>query len=187
LSAQDESKDPMSTKLLVELCKWFLQLRETNDGVFAHCFLLLTWNLGCRVNNTINIKFQDIAWSKMFDCFQIHFAHSKTDQTGDDSAYPRHIFANPSNALVCPLLSLSMYLSCCFNSMDVTKADYLFPGQKQEQRFSKLLNRVLTDNIEQLNSLGYDINQIGTHSIRKGSASFLTSLPGKFFFKFFFF
>jgi hypothetical protein len=177
----------MSVELLKSLCKWFLLMRETSDGVFAHTFLMLTWNLGCRVNNTVNIKFKDISWNHSFDCFNILFAHSKTDPTGDDRAYPRHIFSNPIDPLVCPVLSLGMYFTSCFSGKKVGKEDYLFPGQKQENRFNKILQRILLENSIEVNALGYDLSQLGSHSIRKGSASYLTSMPGKFESFFYFF
>jgi hypothetical protein len=140
----------------------------------------MTWNLGCRVNNTVGIKFKDMSWSHCFDCFSILFAHTKTDPTGDESTYPRHIFSNPKEPVVCPVLSLGMYFSSCFSGVNVTREDYLFPGPKQENRFAKILHRVLQENEEEVKALGYEIHQIGTHSIRKGSASFLTSMPGKY-------
>jgi hypothetical protein len=133
----------MSINLYRKLCNWFLCMRETNDGVFAHTFLILTWNLGCRVNNTVNIQFKDLNWSHHFDCFQVHFAHSKTDPQGDDRAYPRHIFSNSTDPLVCPLLSLGMYFSSCFAGKNIAVEDFLFPGPKQEHRFAKILHRVL--------------------------------------------
>jgi hypothetical protein len=62
---QEEGKEQMSIPLLKLLCKCFLLDRETNDGPFAHCFLLMTWNLGCCINNTIKyIKFRDISWAQ---------------------------------------------------------------------------------------------------------------------------
>ena len=39
-----EGKDPMSVDLYEKLCGWLLDW-NTNDGVFGHCFLVLTWNL----------------------------------------------------------------------------------------------------------------------------------------------
>ena len=42
-----EGKDPMSVDLYKKLCGWLLDW-NTNDGVFGHCFLVLTWNLSCR-------------------------------------------------------------------------------------------------------------------------------------------
>jgi hypothetical protein len=140
----------------------------------------MTWNLGCRVNNTTIIKFRDISWAHNFDCFQVLFAHSKTDQTGDEAHYPRHIFGNPTEPLVCPILSLAMYFTSCFNR-PVHKDDFLFPGNAQEVRFTKALNKVLLDNESEVKHLGYEISSIGSHSIRKGAFSYLSSLPGKFF------
>jgi hypothetical protein len=182
---QDEGKKPMSVGLLKKLCKWFLLAKETNDGVFAHCFLLLTWNLGCRVNNTTIIKLQDFMWSHCFDCFHIIFAHSKTDPTGDNSQYPRHIFANPVDPIVCPVLAIAMYFLSYFSGSTVNMLDFLFPGKQQEHRFGRILNRVLIANEEEVKSLGYDISQIGSHSICKGASSYLTSMPGMSFFSFF--
>jgi hypothetical protein len=67
---------------LIGRLQWFLLMRETNDSVFAHSFLLTTLNLGCRVNNTTIIRLHDMSWSSSFDCYHIVFEHSKTDQTG---------------------------------------------------------------------------------------------------------
>jgi hypothetical protein len=171
----------MSVALLKLVCKWFLLDRETNDGVFAHCFLLLTWNLGCRVNNTTIIRLQDITWANCFDCFHMLFAHSKTDPTGDNSQYPRHIFANPSEPLVCPVLSLALYFSCCFSGGTTHTANSpLFPGARQEHRFSRFLARILEEHEQEVKDLGYELSQIGSHSIRKGAASYITSLPGNY-------
>jgi hypothetical protein len=114
-SRTDESKEPLSTDLLKAISGWLLAY-NTCDGVFAQCFLLLTWNLACRSNNTACIKLSDMVWSTSFDCFHIFFAHSKTDQTGDESKYPRHIYGNPTLPVLCPITSLAMYFSTCFNS-----------------------------------------------------------------------
>jgi hypothetical protein len=158
----------MSVALLKKLCSWFLMDRETNDGVFAHCFLLLTWNLGCRVNNMTIVRLQDITWANCFDCFHINFAHSKTDQYGDESQYPRHIFANPSDPIVCPVLSLAMYFSSCFSGTTYSENSPLFPGSKQEHRFSRLLQRVLEEHQAEVNNLGFDLSQFGPIQSERG-------------------
>ena len=56
-----EGKDPMSVDLYKKLCGWLLDW-NTNDGVFGHCFLVLTWNLSCRAHNTANIRLCEIEW-----------------------------------------------------------------------------------------------------------------------------
>jgi hypothetical protein len=176
-SRTDESKEPLSTDLLVAIAGWLLSY-NTCDGVFAHCFLLLTWNLACRSNNTACIKLSDMVWSTSFDCFHIFFAHSKTDQTGDESKYPRHIYANPNLPVVCPVTSLAMYFSTCFNSQQLSPHCLLFSGNLQEIRFSKILMKLLREHEDEVRSMGFEVRNLGTHSIRKGASSYLTSLPG---------
>jgi hypothetical protein len=173
----DESKRPMSVALLKKVCCWLLE-NGTPDSTMAHAYLLLTWNLCCRSNNTAHLKMADINWSLCFDSFCVFFSHSKTDQTGTESRYPRHIYANPVSPEVCPLLSLAMYFSTNFNTTEVGDCTMLFPGKGQETRFAKMLFAVLLDHVDEVRALGFELHHIGTHSIRKGAASFLSSLVG---------
>ena len=73
-----EGKDPMSVELHKKLCGWLLDW-NTSDGVFGHCFLVLTWNLSCHAHNTANIQLCEIEWPSTFDAFEIYFAHMKMD------------------------------------------------------------------------------------------------------------
>jgi hypothetical protein len=93
-----EAKDPISVNVLKILLKGFLDW-NTADGVFAYCYLLLTWHLMCRSENTALLTLSNISWSTSFDAFQIFFSHSKTDQTGEGLKHPRHLYANPHNPL----------------------------------------------------------------------------------------
>ena len=100
-----EGKDPMSVELYRSLSHWFIKW-NTMDGIFALCFLVLTWNLSCHANNTCNIKLSEIEWASTFDAFEIYFSHTKTDQTGDEAKYSHHLYANPHSPLVCPVFAL---------------------------------------------------------------------------------
>ena len=82
-----EGKAAMSVALYKAICGWLLDY-GTTDGLFAHCYLTLTWNLACQSNNTLLIKFKDVVWSTCFDSFQVYFQHSKMDQLGDEAKYP---------------------------------------------------------------------------------------------------
>jgi len=132
-----EGKAPMSTDLYKSICTWLLEY-GTAKGLFVHCFLTLMWNLACRLQNTSLIKFKDISWSRYFDAYQVFFEHSKIDQLGEESKYPWHIYANPLELCVCPILSLSLYFSCCFNC-PISLNSNIFPGREQEEHFSKIL------------------------------------------------
>ena len=171
-----EGKDAMSVELYNRICEWFLTW-GTLAGVFSHCFLVLSWNLACRSNNTAYIHLADISWATLFDTFDIYFAHMKTDQTGTDSKYPRHLYANPTNPLVCPVFALGLYFSTSFNA-PVDLGSPLFPGSDQHSRFGDLLQKVLGEHEEELQAMGFKKQDIGTHSIRKGAVSYLASLVG---------
>ena len=171
-----EGKDPMSVDLYQRLARWFIEW-NTTDGIWGFCFLVLTWNLACRANNTALISVSQVAWASSFDSFEIVFGHTKMGQSGDDAKYPRHLYANPKNPLSCPVFALALYFSTCFNTPLVNDS-LLFPGNDQYQRFSKMLVRMLNEHEEEVSNLGYRNSDLGTHSIRKGAVSYLASLPG---------
>ena len=170
-----EGKEPMSVELFELLAKGFLDW-GTIDGVFSFAFLVLSWHLACRSSNTANIRFSEINWSTSFDSFEVYFAHSKTDQTGADAKHSRHLFANPNNPLFCPVFALSCFFSVCNTQQGFN--DPLFPGNDQHERFASSLQRLLQEKEVELNRLGYQLHDIGTHSIRKGAVSYLASLVG---------
>ena len=177
---KDSGKSPMSAQLYQAIASWFIEWGTLN-GVFAHCFLVLSWNLMCRSENTQNIHLCDITWTK-FDCFEIKFAHTKGDQKGEAAKYTRHIYSNPHNPRICPVFALGTYLSLISHcpAMD----DPLFPsggGGKSGQaaRFGELLAEVLDEHVGELIAMGYpSSSDIGTHSIRKGAITHVAGLPG---------
>jgi hypothetical protein len=113
-----------------------------------------TWNLSCRSCNTARIKFKDILWTQSFDLFAVHFSHSKTDPTGEEAKYPRHLYANPLTPLVCPVVALALYLTSCFNTQQNNNGK-LFPGHFQESRFAGLLLRTINDSWDRVSAMEY--------------------------------
>ena len=169
-------KDPMSVELYKKLCGGLLDW-NTSDGVFGHCFLLLTWNLLCCAHNTANIWLCEIEWSSTFDAFEIYFAHMKTDQTGDEAKQSCHLYSNPCCPLICPVVALVFYYSCCCN-LPQNGQSWLFPGCDQYQWFLERLSYLIQDHKAEVSELGVNPKMIGTHSIRKGAVTYMSSLPG---------
>jgi hypothetical protein len=168
-----EGKDAMSVDLYYALCRWFLE-KGTLEGIWCHCFLVLTWNLMCRVNNTTRICLNHVAWYQ--DCLRIHFRQQKGDQLGLTARYPRHLYANPGNCLVSPLFALGLYFASFGVPLQATSK--LFPGRNQYKRFGRLLKEMLTEHIDEVRAFGYEVADLGTHSIRKGATTYLSSQPG---------
>ena len=83
---EKEGKAPMSVELYCRVCRWFVDW-GTLDGIFAHTFTILSWNLACHANITAKIRLKDIQWASTFDAYEIFFAHIKMDQTGKEAKY----------------------------------------------------------------------------------------------------
>lgn len=159
-----EGKDPMSFPLYTFLCKKMVQ-DGSKEAVFAHAFLTLTWNLICRSKNTVHIHMNHMTCGS--DSIIIKFAHTKTDVTGDQQAFARHVYANPYNLDICAMTALAKYLSCF-----PPKEDGLLFDVKSYKRFQKYLKKMVKTNKAEVERMGFDIADIGVHSIRKGAATY---------------
>lgn len=135
------------------------------ENIFTHCFETMSWNLMARSHNVGVVTYGCMGWEN--DCLFVHFAKTKKDHKGKKK-HKAHVFANPLQPAVCPILSLAIYVLCTQD----TRRNQLFTGQKSEGRFSKALKRLLTE-IPELKTVIPNVNDIGTHSNRKGSVSFV--------------
>ncbi|ETO69913.1 hypothetical protein F444_13574 [Phytophthora nicotianae P1976] len=97
----------------------------------------------------------------------------KNDQEGNRPRDPRHVYANPLTPSICPVLALAIFWAT--SSFDDT--DRLFPGNNQYERFRKCLHRLFeTEDISQeLRRRGIGKDELGTHSMRKGAATYYAS------------
>ena len=159
-------KDPLSFENYCQIASILIK-KSSMRGVFTHTVLTTMWNLMCRIENAVSICKSHIQWDE--DALLIFFAHEKTDQTESKPGDPRHIYANPFQPEICPILSLGIY----FIITDITATDSqkIFDGENQYGRFHKSLKEMFSD--EDL--LGHSAGTFGTHSLRKGSATYASS------------
>ena len=159
-------KDPLSFENYCNIAESMLK-SDKHDAIFSHAVMTTMWNLMSRVGNAVSICKSHLQWDE--DALLIFFAHEKTDQTQSKPGDPRHIYANPYQPEICPILSLGLF----FLLVDVSSSDteFIFSGSSQYCRFHKSLQRRFAD--EEL--LGHSVGTFGTHSIRKGSATYASS------------
>jgi hypothetical protein len=160
-----EGKKPLSFALYKKLCEWLIA-DGGRESLFSWAFLTITWNLMCRSKNTVNIHRNHISWEN--DSLTIQFAHQKTDMAGFDEGVKRHVYANPKDPTICPVLALSAYLS----NTPIREVGLLFSGKNQYERFRKNLSGIIGSHKEEIIAMGVDPSEIGVHSIRKGSATY---------------
>ena len=131
-----EGKQPISMsgyKMLADL------LIKVPMMLFAWPFFLLCWTLMARSNSVGNIMLQHISWKE--DALIVGMAQHKGDKEGQN-AFGRHVYANPLNPTICPVLALAV-LVFSKDYRDPNSRLQLFEGEKSEGRFSDILGKVV--------------------------------------------
>jgi hypothetical protein len=146
---------------------------NTDVSIFAHTFIVLAWNLMARSISISTLMYQHLSW--VDDSMVIKMPKHKGDQEGKH-AFPRHVFANPLNPFICPILSLAMYVFT--RGVRVEDSKPVIFGTGADKRFGKWLFQFLNRNEDDIKLLGLNIMELGTHSFRKGVATFCATNPG---------
>lgn len=165
-----EGKVPMPF-LLYHVFALALIVAGSPDAIFAHTFLLLGWNLMCRSKNTAEICIPHMRW--IGDALGFVFGQQKNDQEGDDRDW-HHVYANPLDPAVCPILSLGIWFLCFPPFKNNKSENRLFPGDSQSARFGNFLRSFMSrpDFANALRTCQLCAKDLGTHSTRKGSATY---------------
>lgn len=181
-----EGKRPLEFEGYKCLSTHFLQIKpSTNPNnakqkigswaqqLFAWPFFIFCWNMMARSIMVGNMMYQHVSWSG--DALTVNVPGHKGDKEGAKD-YARHVYANPLEPAICPILSLAvMIFSSSFRSGD--KRQQVFEGTKSESRFSSIL-RVVVDALTfaEERIMGATKKDIGTHSPRKGSPSYALAM-----------
>ena len=144
------------------------------EGIFGWAFLVLSWNLMCRSISCGSIMLQHLDWFN--DHMNITFAKTKCDQCGEGTANTKAVFANPLDPMVCPILALAVFVVGTHRPHK--ELSQIFGEIRAEDRFSKLLRKTLHCFAQEGINIGSTLNDIGTHSNRKGSISYVLQLCG---------
>ena len=110
----------------------------------VHAFLTMEWDLMVRSENCVNMHVQHIQWRS--DSLVYYFGTSKVNQTVDRSNDTWHVYSNPNNPTIFPVLNLAKYF---FSHLDIlTTNSKLFTGNHQYEIFLKIFRKIINDNIE---------------------------------------
>ena len=99
-------------------------------------------------------------------CLLLYFGKLKTNQHGKKCKKPWHVYSNPENMHLCPVLALEKYL---LSHPDLLKGKWnLFPGSNQYMWFTHIFHKVIKYHIEEVRVIGVEEGYIGGHPCRKG-------------------
>jgi hypothetical protein len=108
---------------------------------FGWAFFIFLWNLMARSHSIGHIMLQHMRWSD--DCLIVKLPKHKGDQEGDRAILmDRHVYANPLEPSICPILSLAT-LIFCKGFRQVGGKQQVFEGNRTENKFSDMLAVIL--------------------------------------------
>lgn len=171
---KQEGKEPVTFEKYAKLCKkaLFAVVSRVKLSCLVHCFMVMCWNLFARSCSVSDLQYHHFSWEG--DALVCDMGKHKGDQTGEKSQ-PKHIFANPYEPAICPILSLGLHVfSSAFRPEGSGEAKHkIFAGRPYDIFSSWLLDAVVS-----LLEPGQDGSEIGSHSFRKGVATFVASYLG---------
>ena len=148
--------------------------------LFGWPYLLLQWNLIARTATVASIMMEHVSWEG--DALLISTPKHKGDQDGV-KCFARHLYANPGNPVICPVLGLAVLAFTRILRHDPDEGPQslpnycLFDGSNNDSRWSELLSSVIGSLPEaDVRMLGAAKRQLGTHSVRKGAATHCTGM-----------
>lgn len=77
---------------------------------YVYAFIVLCWNMFQRANTVGSLSYTHFSWEG--DSMVVTMSKHKGDQTGDRTS-PKHLFANPYDPFMCPVLALALHVFCC--------------------------------------------------------------------------
>ena len=83
------------------------------------------------------------------------------------------MYTDPLEPVACPLISLAMYI--IDHTSILTGQSNVFEGKSQYECFNQKFNEVVLTHQSEFEVLGISVEYFGTHSIRKGAATFLST------------
>jgi hypothetical protein len=150
--------------------------------LFGWPYLLLQWNLIARATSVATLMMEHISWEG--DALLVTLPKHKGDQDGDH-VFARHLYANTADPFICPVLALAVLVFTRVLRYDTngsssvgSRLNYrLFDGERSESRWSDIFKKVIEAMpVISAQQLGGSKGELGTHSIRKGAASFCAGM-----------
>ena len=99
------------------------------------------------------------------DSLVFYFSKMKGDQSGDNSGDTCHLYSNPKNPGLCPVIELEKYL---LSHPDLLNGNFpLLPVKNQYDRFIKVFRWVIHYNKDTFHIIGMEEHSLGSHTCRK--------------------
>ena len=155
---------------------------SSTQMLFAWPYLVMQWNLMARATSVASMMMEHVSWET--DALIVSLPKHKGDQEGT-KCYPKHLYANAIDPIICPVLALAVLVFTRVLRYDPdgtsgqeSLPNYrLFDGTKSESRFSDLFKKTVALLPQsEAQQLGGGKGELGTHSVRKGAATYCAGM-----------
>ena len=144
------------------------------EHIYAHAFLVLEWNLISRAEFLVDAKIDIVSFTK--DALVFAMGVTKTDQEGTKNVdHPWHVYSCPEFPEICAHLAFARHIMA--SPTILNGGVQLFEGRSQYERFNATFRGIVSspEHREEFASLGITPGDFGTHSIRKGAATHVST------------
>ena len=168
-----EGKKHMPFAAYKKLARLLFESKKPED-IPAHTFFVLDWNLVSRAETVVESKIDVVSFTE--DALVFEMGITKTDQEGTKNVdHPWHIYSCPECPEICAHLAFARHVM--YNPTILSGQAELFEGRSQYERFNKIFRDYVNhpEHREEFASLGMTPADFGTHSIRKGAATHIST------------
>jgi hypothetical protein len=168
-----EGKKPLPFKAYIYLAQILFE-SDKPEHIAAHTFLILQWNLISRAEFVLESKIDAILFQN--DAMLFDVGKTKTDQEGTRNIdHPWHLYGNTEHPYICCFLAMGRHL--INNPTILAGRCAIFEGTGQYDRFCRILYEMVSDlrYRDKFVSLGMPPQYFGTHSIRKGAVTHIST------------
>ena len=146
------------------------------SGIFGWACSSASWNNCCRSEMLDRLHAPHFDW--VGDGMRLVLVRNKKDQSSTGQGKERMLYANPKDPEVCGILPIALWALCKESDGSNTASEKFFEGDDQKQKYRVLLNKIydLLDEDPDIDVeilFGNDVEDLGTHSHRKGSVTML--------------
>ncbi|KAL3772474.1 hypothetical protein ACHAWU_000036 [Discostella pseudostelligera] len=168
-----EGEKPLPFKAYMYLAQILFE-SDKPEHIAAHTFLILQWNLISRAEFVLESKIDAILFQN--DAMLFDVGKTKTDQEGTRNIdHPWHLYGNTKHPYICCFLAMGRHL--INNPTILAGRCAIFEGTGQYDRFCRILYEMVSDlrYRDKFVSLGMPPQYFGTHSIRKGAVTHIST------------
>ena len=126
-------------------------------------------------------RFHETHFNWNMDALELELVKPKKDQAGTGAGRKRKLYVNVNDPAVCGVLPIAVWALIKESPAELASGEKFLDGKYQRGRYRKLLSQIyeiIGDDAEIEFELhfGANVNELGTHSHRKGSVSFLLAI-----------